>query len=141
LRFPCVLRAFVRDLPVNPEYSEPGTPAKIPEDRLNGGIAGCGGWLFALFFFEFSDHRRKPGLLSSGSVFVNNSLGTRLIQCFDGIAEEFIGILNVSCPDSLYDVLATIPHEGAAGPVSIPSSNVLTKSLFGTGNVWHTILF
>ena len=111
------------------------------EYRLNGRIAAWSGLLGTFFSLEFSDHRGQTGLLPGGGVLMNDPLGARLVQCLDGITKESVGILNVTSPDCLHDILTTIPHKRAAGTISIPSSNVLTKSLFGTGYIRHTILF
>ena len=93
-----------------------------------------------LTFFEFADHCGKPGLLSGRGILVNDPFGTCLIQCLDCFAEQQTGIFNVACLYCFDDIFATIPHERAAGTVSISCGNVLAKPFFGTCNVRHTIL-
>ena len=112
-----------------------------PEYQLNIAIATYGGLLCTFFSFEFSDHRRKARFFSGSSIFVNDPLGTCLIQCFDRFAEQSVGILNVTYSHSTHDILATIPHKRASGTVLFTSGNILTKPLFGTSNVRHTVLY
>ena len=72
---------------------------------------------------------------------MNDSFRSRLVQCLDCVTKEFVGILNVSSTDGSYDTLTTIPNEGASGTIPFTCGDVLTKPLFGTGNVGHTIFF
>jgi hypothetical protein len=90
--------------------------------------------------FEFSYHRGETRFFSSGGISVNNPLGTRLIQCFDRIAEQPVSILNIARHDRFHDIFATVPKERPSGTISIAGGNVLTKPLFGTGNIRHKIL-
>ena len=71
---------------------------------------------------------------------MNNPFGTRLIECFDRIAEQSVGIFDVSCQDSFHDIFATIPHEGSPRTIPFAGGNILAESLFGTGNVRHNAL-
>jgi len=68
---------------------------------------------------------------------MHNPLGTCLIESLNGITKQAVGIFDVPCLNGFNDIFATIPHERPAGTVPFPGGDILTKPLFGTGNVRH----